>query len=305
MKVVRAQSLGMCFGVRDALAATRAVAEPTSVAIFGELVHNETVLHELAERGFCQIAESARDEVPRSPTVLITAHGISRRQQSRLVKDGKQLIDTTCPLVRRVHEAATRLADEGYFVLVIGRRGHVEVEGVTGDLPSHDVIQSPSDVREYVSRRLGVVCQSTATPAAVAEIYAEIERRNPGAEIRLIDTICEPTRRRQQAMHELVPQVEAVVVVGGRNSNNTRQLVDFCRQRSVPAVHVQTADDLDANWLREFTTVGLTAGTSTLPETLEAVYEALIRFPADVGQIAKEATREAPYTQGDADPAGA
>ena len=281
MKVVRAQSLGMCFGVRDALAATRAVAEPTSVAIFGELVHNETVLHQLAERGFSQTAETERDELPLSPTVLITAHGISRRQQARLAEAGKQLIDTTCPLVRRVHEAATQLAEEGYFVLIIGRRGHVEVEGITGDLPAHDVIESPSDAREYASRRLGVVCQSTANPASVAEIHEELKRRNPAAEIRLINTICEPTRRRQQAMHELVRQVEAVVVVGGSNSNNTRQLVDFCRQRNVPALHVQTAGDLDAHWLRAFTAVGLTAGTSTLPETLEEVYDALVRFPAE------------------------
>ena len=275
MKVVRATDLGMCFGVRDALQIVDQIADPTQVTIHGELVHNAQVNSRLFAAGFHQSAETDRQDLPETPLVMITAHGISQVERTRLQSAGKQLIDTTCPLVRRVHEAALELQAQGRHVLVIGKAGHVEVQGVVEDLHSYDVVEHPRDVDTYQTHQLGVVCQTTMPSDLVSDVYSQIAMHNPDADIRFADTVCDPTKRRQQAMLDLIRVVDAVVVVGGCNSNNTRRLVQLCDQHSIPARHVESADELDPEWFRDVETVGLTAGTSTLDETIDAVQSAL------------------------------
>jgi 4-hydroxy-3-methylbut-2-enyl diphosphate reductase len=277
MRVIRAEVMGLCFGVRDALEIVDRIAEPEAVTIHGELVHNEVVQGRLAARGFAMRDEARRRESsPETPVVLITAHGISDRERRRLEAEGKVLIDTTCPLVARAHQAAKALQADGYHVLVLGRRGHVEVEGIVGDLDESHVIESAEEVGVYPYPRLGIVCQTTMTEDRVARMRAAIVERNPDAEIKFVDTVCLPTKEHQRALERLLDRVEAVVVVGGRNSNNTRELVARCRDRGRPALHVQSVDELDPAWFKGFATVGLTAGTSTLPETIEEVHRALV-----------------------------
>ena len=275
MKIIKADVLGMCFGVRDALAIMEDIAAPEDVTIHGELVHNEKVLDDLAERGFQMLAEHQRRALPMTETVLITAHGISAKERARLTSAGKQLIDTTCPLVARAHQAAQKLQSEGYHVLVIGKRGHVEVQGVVEDLHSFDVLQSPDEVRTYPYAKLGIMCQTTTPVRHADEIRAAIRAKNPHAEIHFIDTICHPTKDHQDALERLMGEVDAMIVVGGANSNNTRQLVLRCQARGLPAYHVQGPDDLRPEWFDGLETVGLTAGTSTLDETIDAVESAL------------------------------
>jgi 4-hydroxy-3-methylbut-2-enyl diphosphate reductase len=249
------------------------VADPRAVTIHGELVHNEVVQLQLRTRGFAMQSETARKHaLPETGTVLITAHGISDRERNRLQLAGKELLDTTCPLVKRVHQAAAMLQAEGYFVLLIGKRGHVEVEGIIEDLEHFEVIERVDEVRTYASTRLGIVCQTTVTERTVAAIRAEIAAHNPAAQIKFVDTVCLPTKDHQRALEQLLDQVEAVVVVGGRTSNNTKQLVARCGERGKPAVHVQSAAELDPLWFKPFATVGLTAGTSTLHDTIEEVH---------------------------------
>jgi 4-hydroxy-3-methylbut-2-enyl diphosphate reductase len=277
MRVIRADVMGLCFGVRDALKVIDGIDDPDQVTIHGQLVHNEIVQIQLAARGFAIRDEAQRGiSLPGTPNVLITAHGISDKERERLESAGKRLIDTTCPLVIRVHLAARALQEQGYHVLVIGRKGHVEVAGIVQDLDHYDVIESETDVVAYPYRRLGIVCQTTAVEGRVDRIRAAIAARNPGAEINFVDTVCLPTKEHQRALERLLDRVEAVVVVGGRQSNNTRELAARCHQRGKPVLHVQSAADLDAGWFKDFATVGLTAGTSTLPETIEEVHRALI-----------------------------
>ena len=161
-------------------------------------------------------------------------------------------------------------------MLVIGRRGHVEVEGIVGDLARSYVIERVDEVTCYPSRRLGIVCQTTLTDDRVTAIRDAVAERNPEAEITFVDTICLPTREHQRSVERLLDRVDAVVVVGGQHSNNTRALAERCRARGKPALHVQTAEHLDAAWFKGIGTVGLTAGTSTLPETIEEVHRALV-----------------------------
>lgn len=271
MKVITASAAGMCFGVRDALRALEDVERPDSVAIFGELVHNEIVLHQLETRGFQQQAETERNTLPEAARVVITAHGISDRRRHELVAAGKTLIDTTCPLVVRVHRAAQDLARAGAFVVVIGRPQHVEVDGITGDLEHFAVVPTVAAVESWPAARIGVVCQTTFPVEDAAAIRRQIELLNPSATVEWVDTICQPTKDRQRALTELLEQVEAVVVVGGAHSHNTRRLVETCRRRGLVAFHVEHAGELDAEWFEDLNTVGLTAGTSTLPETLAEV----------------------------------
>ena len=278
MDVIRAEVLGMCFGVRDALAAIGDVADPSRVTMHGQLVHNEVVVSRLRVRGFGMTEEDARDEVAPTPAVLVTAHGISDRERTRLADAGKELIDTTCPLVRRVHLAAQKLQRDGYHVLVIGRQGHVEVRGIVEDLDSFDVVPDVASVHRYPHARLGVICQSTTAPRVAAEVRARIERENAHTEVKFVDTTCQPTRDHQRALMELLPNVDAVVVVGGSNSNNTRELAALARSRGVPAYHVGGAADLRSEWFTGCRRVGLTAGTSTLDETVQEVEDALIRL---------------------------
>lgn len=294
MRIVRADELGMCFGVRDALAVLDRVAEPEQVTIHGELVHNEAVLAALDRRGFRRSPEAARP-VPVTPAVLVTAHGISERERARLATAGKQLIDTTCPLVRRAHAAAQALQAEGRRVIVIGRRGHVEVQGIVEDLHEPVVVGCVDEVDTWPEQRLGVVCQTTTQVATAERVLAAVRDRNPGADVRFLDTICSPTKVRVTAVDALLARVDALVVVGGHGSNNTRQLVARGERAGVPTVHVASADELVAGWFVGRRVVGLTAGTSTPDATIEATYARLREIATDV---AGSRGRPGPATRG-------
>ena len=278
MKVLLAEEMGMCFGVRDALKIIDGVDHPTKVTIHGELVHNEVILTQLGTGGFRMASEANRQSVPGTESVLVTAHGISDRERSRLEAAGKHLIDTTCPLVRRVHEAAQAMHEQGFHVIVIGKAGHVEVQGIVEDLERCDVVGSPSEARQFNAARLAIVCQTTVSPRNVTAIHRAIVAANPETEIRFVDTTCQPTRLRQRSVEKLIPFVQAMVVVGGKNSNNTRELAELCRERGLLPFHVQNAGDLRREWFENIDCVGLTAGTSTLDATIQEVHDWLQNY---------------------------
>lgn len=279
MQIVRARAMGMCFGVRDAIDEAWRVPDPGDTTVLGELVHNEVVLDRLARRGFRQVAESTRGPIE-TRHVLITAHGVSDRERRALRFGGRQLIDTTCPLVTRAHDVARELEAEGRHVVVIGRPGHVEVRGLVGDLATATVVRGPEQVCHFGHDRLGVVCQTTIPESLVEATLVAIESRNPDADIRFVDTVCEPTKERTRAARELASICDTMIVVGGKNSNNTAQLVLMCREAGAETFHVQGPDGLRERWFAEAETVGITAGTSTLPSTIDAVETRLERIAA-------------------------
>ncbi len=271
MKVVRASALGICFGVREALAAARELPPQSGATLHGELVHNPIVVDELLRRGFVLGPGPAAEALPREGTVVVTAHGISDRERERLEGAGRRLVDTTCPLVRFAHRSALSLAAEGRFVVVVGRRGHIEILGLIGDLPRAAVVEGAAEVRSWNEPRIGVLFQTTTPAATARSVVAAIRQRNPGADLAVADTICGPTKERQEALADLLDRVEALVVVGGHGSNNTKELVRSAEAQGVPAIHVASVAELDYAWLSRFDVVGLTAGTSTLDETVDEV----------------------------------
>ena len=162
-------------------------------------------------------------------------------------------------------------------MLVIGRKGHVEVDGIVADLDHFDVIESADEVGFIPALASGHRLPDDGHRAAGRCAFASaVAARNPDAEIEFIDTVCLPTKEHQRALDRLLEKVEAVVVVGGAHSNNTLELVARCRDRGKPVLHVQSAADLDPAWFKPFATVGLTAGTSTLAETIDEVHRALV-----------------------------
>lgn len=277
MNVIRAEHLGMCFGVRDAIDLALQVAGGEPLTVLGDLVHNETVLNGLRARGI-QIAQNTADISTHS--VMITAHGASQQAITRTVARGLNVIEATCPLVHLAHRAMARLVADGFHPVIIGQRDHVEVHGVTEDLQEFDVILSEEDVTRLGERqRYGVIAQTTQPIDRVRQLVGSMYRRFPNAEIRFVDTVCQPTKLRQNAAIELAQRCDAVIVIGGAHSNNTRELVATCARHCPQVHHVQTATDLCVDWFAGVRTVGLTAGTSTPDVLIDAVESKLHEIP--------------------------
>lgn len=268
MKIIKAEHLGMCFGVRDAIALAKEAAQQQPLTILGDLVHNETVLTELRAGGirFVQQPESINTR-----TVMITAHGTSQKTLNETRARGFQVVEATCPLVHVAHRALAKLVSEGAHPVVIGKRDHVEVRGLTDDFDRFDIVLTPEDVLRLPEQRcFGVVAQTTQPIERVRELVQMIRQQFPQSDVRFVDTVCQPTKQRQIAAVELAQQCDIVIVIGGAHSNNTKELVATCAKHCPRVHHVQTATDLHSEWFRENDTVGITAGTSTPDDLIEA-----------------------------------
>ncbi len=269
MKIIRAEHLGMCFGVRDAIQLALEHAESGPLTVLGDLVHNEAVLSDLRARGITIEQDAGKVS---THTVMVTAHGASERALRRTRALGLNVLEATCPLVRVAHQAIAKLAHQGFHPVIIGKRDHVEVRGLTGDLDEFDVVLDDEDVRQLKPRsRFGIAAQTTQPIDKVRRLVGQIRGRFPDAEVRFVDTVCQPTRQRQNAAIELAEKCDAVVVIGGAHSNNTRELVQTCGRYCRRVHHVQTEADLRAEWFTPTDTVGLTAGTSTPDGSIAAV----------------------------------
>ena len=278
----------MCFGVRDAieLALNQSATEPLTV--LGDLVHNETVLAGLRARGI-RIAQSVT--AVDTQTVMITAHGASDAAMGRVRERGLEVMEATCPLVHVAHRAVAKLVREGYHPVIVGKREHVEVRGMTEDLAEFDVVLSEADVLGLRERaRFGVAAQTTQPIEKVRELVELIRGRFPAAEVRFVDTVCQPTKQRQNSAIELAQRAEVVVVIGGAQSNNTQELVRTCSRYCGRVHHVQGADDLREEWFEGAQTVGVTAGTSTPDASIHEIEQWLnqlaSRRPHDQGAYA-------------------
>jgi 4-hydroxy-3-methylbut-2-enyl diphosphate reductase len=270
MKVILAKHFGVCFGVRDALQQAEESAQRGELTILGEMVHNPIAKERLAALGAIESSLDAPEA--RTKRVMITAHGASDRAVAAWRDRGHEIIDGTCPLVHHAHEALRELVEQGDHPIVIGKRDHVEVRGLIGDFPDASVIEETPDIESLPSvSAFGVVAQTTQPIDRVRRLVDELKTNRPEAVVHFRDTICQPTKNRQEALRALLSEVDAVVVIGGKNSNNTLQLLNTCRKAGTPSFHIERVEELRASWFEGFETVGVTAGTSTLRETVEAV----------------------------------
>jgi 4-hydroxy-3-methylbut-2-enyl diphosphate reductase len=274
MRIIRAEHLGMCFGVRDAIALAESKAKEQPLTILGDLVHNESVVNGLKEQGV-QIERDPAKVLTK--VAMITAHGASGQAIARAQAHGLELLEGTCPLVHHAHRSIGRLVAEGYHPIIVGKRGHVEVRGLTEDLAEYDIVEEAADVQNLpCHKQFGVASQTTQPIDRVLYFLDLIRERFPDSDVRFVDTVCQPTKQRQRAALDLAGRSDVVIVIGGKNSNNTRELVQSCLRCCARVHHVQEASELRPEWFANVSTVGITAGTSTPDYLIDAV-EAGIR----------------------------
>lgn len=262
MIVIVADQAGVCFGVKRALDLVNdEAAKGGELCTLGPLIHNPQVVHELEAKGVTVV--KTIDEAP-SSSIVIPSHGVPRDVLAEAKNAGLNVVDATCPFVAKVHSRVEALAHDGYMVVVVGDAGHSEVEAIMSAAGDNAiVISAVNDVDSYDWRgkKVGIVSQTTQTPERFSEVAGRIAAK--AAEIVAYNTICYATHDRQTAARNLAPEVDAMVVIGGRNSANTNRLVEICEEVGVPTYHIETASEIDPEWLVGMSVVGLTAGAST------------------------------------------
>jgi (E)-4-hydroxy-3-methyl-but-2-enyl pyrophosphate reductase len=276
MHVIVAESAGFCRGVKRAVEKARAVAaQGGPVYTDGPLIHNRQMMEELRRGG---IVESSDPQGLSSGRLLIRAHGIPPSRRQTLERLPLEVIDATCPDVARIQGLIRQHARRGYHVVVFGDPQHPEVVGLLGYAEGRGrVVETEADVALLPS--LSPVClvaQSTQSPDAYAGIAQAVRRRF--TDVTVLDTICDSTKRRQNDLLVMAPQVDAFVIVGGAHSANTIRLTELARKLH-PTFHVETAADLDAKALCAFKSIGVTAGASTPAFLIEQVRRALAELP--------------------------
>lgn len=269
VQIIRAAHLGMCFGVRDAISLALNQSRTEPLTILGELVHNPNVLDHLRLQGVR--VEHQLTNV-QTPTVMITAHGASEKMMTQVRERGLKVLEATCPLVHFAHRAVTRMVQDGYYPIIIGKRDHIEVRGIIDDLTEFSVVLSKEDIAEIPEKpRYGIAAQTTQPIERVRALVDLIGQRFPGSQIRFMDTVCQPTKQRQTAAVDLARECDVVVVIGGAHSNNTRELVNTCRAHCARVFHVQSASDLNPRFFGYAQKIGITAGTSTPDHIIDEV----------------------------------
>ncbi len=279
MQIEKAAEMGFCFGVRRAIEIVeKAAGERGPLQTLGALVHNQQVVDRLADRGVT-VAQTPDDI--ETPVVAVTSHGVSPRTLETLRASGHEIIDATCPFVRKAQVAAERLAEAGFWVHVFGDSDHPEVKGLLGWAGARSSASTGLPPSDDLGKKLGVVCQTTQSPEAFARFLSQLAPRQLSrlSELRVVNTICDATRRNQEAAVELSGRVQAMVVIGGRDSANTKRLAELCTATGTPTYRVETAGDLSTDWFRGMSVVGVTAGASTPDDVVEEVVRSLSALP--------------------------
>lgn len=287
-----APGAGFCAGVRRAVEiALRAAAEQGEAHTLGPLIHNRRVSEWLAARGVRAAGSLA--EIPR--TVVLPSHGTGPEVIAEAERRGLIIYDATCPLVRQAQRRAAELADEGYQVIVVGDPSHTEVKGIVAWTGGRAIVVTGAAQAAELGRlpRVGVVAQTTERPAVVADVLAELRRRCD--EVKYEPTSCHVvTDERQQQARALAAWADLMLVVGGHDSANTRQLAQVCREVGAPTEHIEGAAELRPEWLRGKSRIGVTAGGSTPEWIMEEVIRAVKEFDErETGTMSEEAVGQA------------
>ncbi|MDP1528942.1 4-hydroxy-3-methylbut-2-enyl diphosphate reductase [Rhodoferax sp.] len=271
LEVLLAEPRGFCAGVDRAIEIVeRALAKfGAPIYVRHEIVHNTYVVNDLKAKGAIFI--EALDDVPAGATLVFSAHGVSRAVQQEATARGFRIFDATCPLVTKVHVEVAKLAKEGYEFIMIGHKGHPEVEGTMGQLECgihlvEDVLDV-ARVQPAQTEKLAVVTQTTLSVDDAAAIAAAIKARFPNVREPKQQDICYATQNRQDAVKLMSPQVDVVVVVGSPTSSNSNRLAEVARKLGTPGYMVDSADELQPQWFEGCHRIGLTAGASA-PEIL-------------------------------------
>jgi (E)-4-hydroxy-3-methyl-but-2-enyl pyrophosphate reductase len=277
VRAIVAEGAGFCFGVKRALKMAFEAARDGEgdVVTLGAIIHNPQVVAKLEEEGLHVVENLDGLE---GGTLVVRSHGLPRSVLEEAEAKGMTIVDATCPFVKQAQERAVQLENEGHAVIVVGEEDHPEVLSITGSLKGRaTVVDGTAGLTDLPpANRYGVVCQTTQPQEHLSAVVQDLLTR--AREIKVFNTICEATFDRQESALELARRVDVMLVVGGKNSANTRRLWELCRDAGCDAYHIETADELEPAWFEGKEEVGITGGASTPQWIVDEVVEALERI---------------------------
>ncbi|MCY4438353.1 MAG: 4-hydroxy-3-methylbut-2-enyl diphosphate reductase [Chloroflexi bacterium] len=266
MNIILAKEMGFCYGVKRAIEMTQAVAkEKGEIHTLGQLVHNPSVIEKLQDDGINVVGDM--EAIPQDGIATITAHGTGKAVTAQIAEHNLELLDATCPIVSKVHRIVQEHAERGYQILIFGDPTHKEVRGILGWSDGRGEAVASAEALDSVRlrRKICLVSQTTQT----VERFQAVARRlmdlalEDALEVHVVNTLCFATTKQQAAARDILPQVDVMVVVGGRNSANTTHLAEISREEETPTYHIESAAELDPAWFKHMESVGITAGAST------------------------------------------
>jgi 4-hydroxy-3-methylbut-2-en-1-yl diphosphate reductase len=264
-----ARTAGFCWGVRRTVEQVMEVAgRAAAVVTLGPIIHNPQAVARMRDRGVGTVESVS--EVEGGTTVVVRTHGAVRTELARAQERGLEVVDGTCPYVKYPQAMAQRLSREGYHLVVVGDAQHAEVKGVVSYAEGPCTVVKPgAPVPEIPAKKVAVIAQTTCIGADFERAVGQLALLHK--EVRAVNTICSDTDERQEDARQLAAEVDAVVVVGGKNSANTRHLAEICRGIQPRTWHVETERELEAGWFRGCRVVGISAGASTPDWVVEGV----------------------------------
>lgn len=260
MKLIVAKTAGFCFGVKRAVDMAFELAEKKQKGIFtlGPIIHNPQVIEKLKKRGIKPIKDINSLGIE---TIIVRTHGVPFDLMNRLSQTGYNVIDATCPFVKKAQHYAKLLKDEGYQVIILGDRGHPEVEGLVSYAGASAIVVNENERIPKIKKNVGIVVQTTQRIESLKKLFIKvIEHAN---DVKVYNTICNSTAVRLKETADLAKGVNVMIVVGGKNSANTTQLAKLCRDLDVATYHIETSSEIKSAWFRNTKKAGVTAGAST------------------------------------------
>ena len=275
LNLVLASPRGFCAGVDRAITIVEKALEMYGAPIYvqHEIVHNKHVVQRLRNEGAVFVENI--DEIPEGSHAIFSAHGVSPEVRKRAENRKLQVLDATCPLVTKVHREAQRYAQKDHTIILIGHHNHVEVKGTIGEAPEHTfvvgTVEEVSDLKIPDEKKVGYITQTTLSLDDTAEIITALKERFPEIKGPAKDDICYATQNRQNAVKALSKEVDLVLVVGAQNSSNSVRLLEVAETTGVKARRIESAAELDPEWLEEVRNVGITAGASAPEDIVQGI----------------------------------
>lgn len=276
MEVIIAKTAGFCFGVKRAVDRVYEEIEKNSVRpiyTFGPIIHNEEVVRDLEQKGVTVIDDEDGLNALESGIVIIRSHGVSRRVYELLKRPQIEIIDVTCPFVKKIHRIVDEQSRQGKRIVIIGNPKHPEVEGIVGWSNSEafaaETVQDVEKLPFSNDEKLCIVSQTTFNYKKFQYLVEKISEK--GYDINVLNTICNATHERQVEAKQIAGQVDGMIVIGGKHSSNTQKLFEICKKECYNTCYIQTVEDLDQSWGKSLKRVGITAGASTPNKIIEEV----------------------------------
>ena len=271
MEVILAKTAGFCFGVKRAVDTVYKEAGKKNVYTYGPIIHNSEVVNDLKKKGVEVINSREELEALEEGTVIIRSHGVAREIYDLIHEKGLELVDATCPFVRKIHKIVEKAGNDGDQVIIVGSEQHPEVQGIKGWCTGEVHIISDAEQFEGINlnKPTTLVSQTTFNYNKFQDLVEIISEKR--YDIIVLNTICNATKERQEEAYDIAKRVDAMIVIGDKRSSNTQKLFEICSNACADTYYIQTLGDLNMNQLRSVETVGITAGASTPNNIIEEV----------------------------------